>query len=90
MSQLDTSFGSEPEQLYTLNEVAALVKRHRKTLDKDIASGRLHVVHIAPRSPRVTASELVRYSAGLSQVSGQDGSGSGIMKEPTDLPRRKS
>jgi excisionase family DNA binding protein len=53
----------DPLELLTLAEVSRLAKRHRSTLHRDIAAGRLHVVKLG-RSTRVPRSELERYLAG--------------------------
>ena len=47
-------------EVFTLNEVSAIAKRHRGTLYKDIAAGRLKTRMIGS-SRRVTRAELERY-----------------------------
>lgn len=50
----------DPLELLTIAEVSKLTKRHRSTLHRDIAAGRLRVVKLG-RSTRVPRSELERY-----------------------------
>ena len=50
-------------QMFTLADVSAIAKRHRKTVERDIRQRRLKVVKIGG-STRVTRAELERYLSG--------------------------
>jgi excisionase family DNA binding protein len=52
----------DPLDLLTLDEVAALTKRHRRTVERDVVAGRLRTVKLG-RSTRVPRTELERYLA---------------------------
>jgi excisionase family DNA binding protein len=54
---------SDPLELMTIDEIARLVKRHPRTLHRDIAAGRLRTVHLG-RSLRVPRVEVERYVYG--------------------------
>lgn len=54
----------DPLELLTLADVAQLTKRSRRSVERDIAAGRLAVVKVG-RSTRVRRSELERYLAAL-------------------------
>lgn len=53
----------DPLELYTLDELAQLAKLSRRQLERDVAAGRLRVVHLG-RSTRVPRVEVERYLAG--------------------------
>ena len=50
----------DPLDLLTLPQVSELVKRSRRSLESDIAAGKLRVVHLG-RSTRVPREEVYRY-----------------------------
>ena len=56
----------DPLELVTLNELARLTKRSRRSLYRDIAAGRLRVVHLGRLTciPRVEAERYVYGSNG--------------------------
>lgn len=51
--------------LWTLDEAAERLRVSRRTVNNLISRGRLRVVHVCGRSPRVTERELVAYVASL-------------------------
>jgi len=53
---------SDPLELMTLDEVSALIKRSRRSLEEDIKAKRLRAVHLG-RSTRIPRVELERYIA---------------------------
>jgi len=50
-----------PVRLLTLVEVARLLGVSRRTLNEWIAEGRMPIVQIGPRTPRVLASDIEKF-----------------------------
>lgn len=67
----------DPLELMTLDEVAAIIRRSRRTLERDAAAGRLRTVKLG-RSTRVPRAELERY---IAAAAGYD--------EPTSIDSRR-
>ena len=48
-------------QLLTLDELAFLARESKRTIERRVAAGEIEVVHLGPRTVRVTSTEAERY-----------------------------
>jgi excisionase family DNA binding protein len=58
------------EQVLTIDELAALAKVSRRTIERAIADGRLRVVHLSPRAVRIPRSSAAAFLEGESELEG--------------------
>lgn len=56
------------EPVLTIDELAALAKVSRRTIERAIADGRLRVVHLSPRAVRITQQAAAAYLAGVDET----------------------
>jgi excisionase family DNA binding protein len=70
-------------ELLTVDELAALARESRRTIQRRIAAGELEVVRLGPRHVRIAADVAARYLAGMRR-----GAPSGTVRDRNPLARR--
>jgi excisionase family DNA binding protein len=71
------------EPVLTIDELAALAKVSRRTIERAIADRRLRVVHLSPRSVRIPQQAAAAYLAGVDEAV-DSGGGNVHAFSPTD------